>query len=128
MLILNYTHPLTDQQLEQIEALAGERIDEVRAVPVQINQEEPLAPQIEELIAASGLTPQEWQTRHILINPPGYVPAASVLLAMLHGRIGHFPTLLRIRPRHGATTSYDVSELLNLQSIRDLSRIERQDK
>jgi hypothetical protein len=61
-----------------------------------------------------------------MINPPGYAPAAFVLLAELHGRIGHFPTLIRLRPGHGsAVTTFEVAELLNLQTIRDESRKQR---
>jgi hypothetical protein len=37
-------------------------------------------------------------------------PAASVLLVELHGRIGHFPSLIRLRPKAGPMISYEVSE------------------
>jgi hypothetical protein len=125
MLILNFTHPLTEQQLAQIAALADATIDEVRTIPVQINQNEPLGPQVAALADAARLTSEEWQTRSLLINPPGYAPAAFVLLAELHGRIGHFPSLIRIRPKQGAVTTYEVAELLNLQSIREQARKRR---
>lgn len=125
MLILNFTHPLTQEQQAQIEALANTSIDEVRTIRVQINQEEPLEPQITALVDAVGLSSEEWQTHHILINPPGYAPAAFVLLAELHGRIGHFPALIRMRPKPGPITTYEVAELLNLQAIRDKARTRR---
>jgi hypothetical protein len=125
MLILNFTHPFTPEQRAQIEALADTPIEEIRTIPVQINQTEPLAPQIIAIVEASGLSSEEWQTRRLLINPPGYAPAAFVLLAELHGRIGHFPTLVRMRPKPGAITSYEVAELLNLQSIREDARRRR---
>ena len=125
MLILNFTHPLTHQQREQIEALAATSIEEVRTIPLQINQEEPLEPQIIAIVDAAGLSSEEWQTRPLVINPPGYAPAAFVLLAELHGRIGHFPALLRLRPKSGAVTSYEVAEVLNLQTIRDAARRRR---
>ncbi len=125
MLILNFTHPLTDKQKAQIEALAGAAIDEVRTIRVQINQEEPLAPQVAALIDTSHLSPEEWQTRELLINPPGYAPAAFVLLAELHGRIGHFPALIRLRPAPGSLPSFEVAELLNLQALRDAARSRR---
>src|SRR5690349_24992503 len=126
MLILNFTHPLTEQQRAQIEALVGEPIKEVRTVPVQIDQGELLEPQIRAIVDAVGLTAEEWQTYPLLINPPGYAPAAFVLLAELHGRIGHFPVLVRLRPKHGAVTTYEVAELLNLQAIREHARTRRQ--
>ncbi len=125
MLILNFTHPLTLEQRAQIEALAHSPIEEVRAIPVQINQEEQLEPQITSIVDATGLSSEEWQTRPLLINPPGYAPAAFVLLAELHGRIGHFPSLIRLRPKPGPVTSFEVAELLNLQTIREAARKRR---
>ena len=125
MLILNFTHPLTNEQRAQIEALANTPIEEVRTVRVQINQEEPLEPQIISIVDATGLSSEEWQTRPLLINPPGYAPAAFVLLAELHGRIGHFPSLIRLRPKAGPVTTYEVAELLNLQAIREEARLRR---
>jgi hypothetical protein len=125
MLVLNFTHPLTETQHVQIEALAHIHIEEVRAISVQINQDERLAEQITALVNDVGLTSEEWQTKPLLINPPGYAPAAFVLLAELHGRIGHFPSLIRLRPRPGPTTTYEVAELLNLQTVREAARRRR---
>ena len=125
MLILNFTHPLTDEHRAQIEALAGASIDEVRTIPVQIDQAEPLEAQVSRIVDAVQLSSQEWQTRPLLVNPPGYAPAAFTLLAELHGRIGHFPSLVRLRPRSGPVTSYEVAELLNLQAIREAARKRR---
>ncbi len=123
MLILNFTHPLTDAQRAQIETFADIPIEDIRTIPVQIDQAEPLEPQITALVDAVGLSSHDWQTRQLLINPPGYAPAAFVLLAELHGRIGHFPTLIRLRPVPGSTpTVYEVAELINLQAIREQAR------
>jgi len=126
MLILNFTHPLTKEQRAQIEALANTSIEEVRTIPAQINQEEPLEPQITAIVDAVGLSSEEWQTRPLLINPPGYAPAAFVLLAELHGRIGHFPSLIRLRPvADSIPTAYEIAELINLQAIRERARRRR---
>jgi hypothetical protein len=125
MLILNFSHPLTDEQQAQIEALANTSIEEVHTIRVQINQEEQLEPQITAIVDSVSLSSEEWQTRPLLINPPGYAPAAFVLLAELHGRIGHFPSLIRLRPKPGPVTTYEVTELLNLQAIREEARKRR---
>ena len=125
MLILNFTHPLTLDQRALQSALAHTSIDEVRPIPVQINQAEPLESQITAIVDTVGLSSKEWQTRPLLINPPGYAPAAFVLLAELHGRIGHFPSLIRLRPKPGPVTTYEVAELLNLQTIREAARKRR---
>src|SRR5258708_21345115 len=98
MLILNFTHPIINEQRAQIELLANTSIEEVRSIPVQINQEEPLEPQITSIVDAVGLSSEEWQTRPLLINPPGYAPAAFFLLAELHGPIDHFPSFIPILP------------------------------
>jgi hypothetical protein len=125
MLLLNFSHPLTSEQIEQVKKLANENIDDVRTIPVQIDHIQPLDQQITALVDTVGLTAQEWQTAHLLINPPGYAPAAFVLLAELHGRIGHFPTLLRLRPTQSPITTYEAAELINLQAICDAARQKR---
>ena len=125
MLIVNFSHHLTDRQVEQIKALAKAPVEEVRTVLARLDQAEPLEPQITAIVDATGLSSEEWQTRPLLINPPGYAPAAFVLLAELHGRIGHFPSLIRLRPKPGPVTSYEVAELLNLQTIREAARKRR---
>jgi len=125
MLVLNFTHPLTGEQCRWIEALAATQIEEVRTFNVQIKQEEPLEVQIVSIVDSTGLSSEEWQTRPLLVNPPGYAPAAFALLAELHGRIGHFPSLVRLRPKPGPVTSYEVAELLNLQTIREAARARR---
>lgn len=125
MLILNFTHPLTEPQRAQISALADTSIEDVITIPVQIEQAEPLTPQITAIVNAVGLSSEEWQTRTLLVNPPGFAPAAFVLLAELHGRIGHFPALIRLRPKPGPVTTYEVAEILDLQSIREEARRRR---
>ena len=122
MLILNFTHPLTPEHLTQIESLAQTPIEDVRTIPVQIEQSESLAEQIARIIDKANLTPEEWQTKSLLINPPCYAPAAFVLMAELHGRMGHFPTFIRMRPKQGPVTSFEVAELLNLQTVREEAR------
>ena len=48
------------------------------------------------------------------------------LPAELHRRIGHFPSLIRLRPLAGSIpTVYEVAELLNLQTIREIARTRR---
>jgi hypothetical protein len=45
------------------------------------------------------------------------------LLAELHGRMGYFPTCIRMRPVAGARPPrYEVAEALDLQTVRDRAR------
>ncbi len=125
MLILNFSHPLTDAHKARIEVLAASAIDAIHTIPVHIDQSALLESQVRTIVDAIHLTSQEWQTLPLLINPPGYAPAACTLLAELHGRMGHFPTLIQLRPKADATTSYEVAKLLNLQTIRETARTRR---
>ena len=78
MLILNFSHHLADNCQEQIEKLKGISIDEIRDIPMHINQLEPLKPQITTIVDASGLSSEEWQTLPLLINPPTRVCTRSL--------------------------------------------------
>lgn len=122
ILVLNFAHPLTVQQQAQIEELSKTTIENIVTIATLINEDEFLEPQIASLIEAVDQSIQDWHKRDIFINPPGYAPAAFLLLAEIHGRIGHFPTFIRMRPIHGSVTTYEVIELLNLQTIRDAAR------
>ncbi len=126
MIVLNFSHPLTEEQLAQIEALTGQKVERVIEVPTQLDPEAPFAPQVMELVEKVGLSPKEWQTLPILINPPSLNAIAVILLAELHGRMGYFPTIIRLRPVPNAIPPrFEVAELINLQAVRDKAREQR---
>lgn len=123
MLILNFSHPLTDDQKNQIETLISRPIDEIRDIPAQIDHHQPFAPQIEALIEVCDLTPQEWQSTPLLVVPPALNFIAVALLAELHGLMGYFPDCVRLRPVEGARPPrFEVAEILNLQAFREAGR------
>jgi hypothetical protein len=122
LLLLNYAHPLTQAQLAQAGALANEPL-EVRDIAVQAGRARPIGEVARELADASGLSPLEWQTLEVIVNPPGLAPLALALIAELHGRSGHFPAILNIRPVAGATpVRYEVAEIVDVQALRDVAR------
>jgi hypothetical protein len=148
MILLNFAHPITDSQLAQLGSLAGlDASDpvEVVTVPTQFDPAAPFGPQAAALatgamaaLAASGAgrpggEPQDrpspetrLQSEAILVNLPAHNVIAALLLAELHGRMGHFPAILRLRPVTGvASTTYEVAEILNLQAARDAARHQR---
>ena len=126
MILLNFAHPLTPEQIAQIEALSYQKIEQVVEVPSQIDPQQPLAPQVVAMADAAGLTPQQWQTESILINLPSLNYSAALLLAELHGRMGYFPPCLRLRPvKDALPPRFEVAELLNLQAARDAARQRR---
>ncbi len=123
MLLLNFSHPITDVQRTQIETLTGQDIAEIRDIPSHFENTQPFGEQVRALVAGISLTSQDWQTRSILVNPPAYNFAAVTLLAELHGRMGYFPAILRVRPiPHSTPPRYEAAEIINLQEVRDAAR------
>ena len=126
MILLNYSHPLTPDQLAQLEALAGQAIERRIEIMAQFDHARPFAEQAAELADRAGLSAAEWQTAAIIVNLPSYNFAAAALLAHLHGRMGYFPAIVRLRPIAGATPPrFEVAEIINLQDVRESGRQER---
>ncbi len=126
MLLLNFSHPLTQEQVAQAEALAGQKVERVIEARAQFDHERPFAEQVQALAEQVGLTPEEWQTDPLLVNPPSLHVIAAALLAELHGRMGYFPSILRLRPVPGSNPpQFEVAEILNLNDIRERARAAR---
>jgi hypothetical protein len=136
MILLNFSHPLTPAHLADIAQLAGVAdgnavgYPTVTAIPAHADPDQPFAPQAAALADAAaadaGLTPDQWQTEAILVNLPAYNYLAAALLAELHGRMGYFPPVLRLKPVAGSLPPrFEVAEILNLQAIRQDARARR---
>lgn len=124
MIIINFAHPLNSSQKQKIEKLAQESIEKVVDVPFQLDNNQPFIGQVWKKVTV--LSSMEWQTELILVNPPAYAPAGAILLAELHGRMGYFPTIIRLRPVPNSTPpSFEVAELVNLQAVREQARDSR---
>ena len=126
MIILNFSHPLTAGQVAQVEALAAATVDRIVDAPAQFDHQQPFAAQAAALADACGLTPIEWQTAPLLIVPPSLSFIAITLLAELHGRMGFFPSCVRLRPIAGAVPPrFEVAEILALDAVRERARRRR---
>jgi hypothetical protein len=126
MILLNFSHPLTPEHLAQVEALTGRAVQRVVDLPAKFDVLQPFAPQVIALVDAAGLTPTEWQTLPLLVNPPSLNVIAVTLLAELHGRMGYFPPVLRLRTEAGAVPPrFEVAEIVNLQAVRERARERR---
>jgi len=126
MILLNFSHPLTPQQQAQIEALAGQGCRQIINIPTQFDPQQPFEPQLVALLEQVPLTSEQWQTEEILLIPPALNFITALLLAELHGRMGYFPPVVRLRPVEGALPPrYEVAEVINLQQIRDQARQKR---
>ena len=125
MLLLNFAHPLTDDQLAQLTALLGEE-PSMRDIPAQIDRSHPIAEVAVALAEGAQLSAREWQMLPLLINPPALAPLALALLGEIHGRRGDFPPFLNVRPVKGSVpTRYEISEIVNVQAIRNAARAKR---
>jgi hypothetical protein len=123
MIVLNFAHPLTPAHLERIQSLTGEEVEDVIEVKTHFDNNQSFGPQLATLLKGTSLTPEQWQTSPLLINPPAYNYVALMLLAELHGRMGYFPACLRLRPVAGSNPPrFEVAEIINLQSVRDTAR------
>jgi hypothetical protein len=126
VLLLNFSHPLTHDQLSQVQTLTGQPVERLVDVPTQFDHDQAFLPQLEQLMARLDLSPPEWQTAPLLVNLPSLNFIAGLLLAELHGRMGYFPPVLRLAPVKGAMPPrYEVAEILNLQLVRDAARGKR---
>lgn len=123
MILVNFSHPVTEKQLDQIEEMIGIR-PELKSVPVQIDPSLPLQDEIDRIVNSAGLTSEEWQTIPIIVNLPGLSVLSGGIIAELHGRMGHFPDVLRLKPTENIQ-GYDVAEIISLQRIRDQARMKR---
>lgn len=126
MILLNFSHPITPEQQEQMETLLGQTIEKVIHIPVQFDHHAEYLPQLMQVMEKLPLTPQELQSAPILVNLPSFHAIAALTLAELHGRMGYFPPVVRMRPVEGAIPPrYEAAEILNLQSVRDAARTRR---
>jgi len=125
MILINFSHPLTPEHLAQIEALTGQAVDRVIEISTRLDNDAPFGPQVTELVEQVGLSPTEWQTLPLVVVPPALNFAAVLLVAELHGRMGHFPLCVRIKPVPGTPPRYAVAEILDLQGQREGARNRR---
>ena len=123
MLILNFSHPLTEPQVEAVRGLVLESIVAVKVVPCQFDHDRPFAEQARGLLDAVGLSGEEWQTTALLLNLPSLAAIAAVVLAEVHGRCGYWPPVLRLRPVAGSVPPrFEVAEVIDLSKVRDEAR------
>ncbi|MBS1874703.1 MAG: hypothetical protein JSU00_15920 [Acidobacteria bacterium] len=126
MIIVNFAHPVTEAQRAQIAALTGEAVERAIDVPAQFDDRAGFAVQARALVDRAGLSADQWQTLPIVLNLPSLSSAAALVLAEVHGRMGYFPAILRLRAVAGAAVrQFEVAEILNLQDVRDASRTRR---
>lgn len=123
MIILNFSHPLTPEQTAKIEELTRSKVEDVVSLAIQFDHAQPFLPQLQEALKQVTLTADQWQTAPIVVNLPSFNYISALALAELHGRMGYFPPIIRLKPLEGALPPrFEVAEVINLQSVRDEAR------
>ena len=126
MILLNFSHPLTPEQIARVEALTSQKVDQVLALNTHFDHQRPFLEQLREVLKQLPFSSEQWQTAPILVNLPSLNSISALLLAELHGRMGYFAPILRLKPVENAMPPrFEVAEVINLQAIRDAARKER---
>lgn len=123
VIIINFAEPLRESK-EELEEILDCRIrEDIIDLQAKFDLKKDLESQVEELINKARLTPKEWQNEPIIVNVPHYHFATAIFIANLHGRMGHFPSILYNPPdRKAGATTYPVKGATDLQAVRDKAR------
>jgi len=122
MIVINFSHPFSAEQLAQIEDVLGAPPEQIITVPVQLNlagTDDELLGQIAQLLEQVNLTPLQWYQEDIVINLPRHNLVTALVLARLHGLMGYWPPVLRMRPVPGTQPPrLEVVGCLDLAAVR----------
>jgi len=113
-LVLNFSaHPLLPGQRQAIQTrLDWPRLEVVDAWLGNVSEDHDFVAEVVRYVDKIDLLPQEWQTCR--------------LLAELHGRLGYFPDIVRLRPAPApAEEKFEVAEIVPTQAVRNQARAKR---
>lgn len=126
MLLINFSHPMTEPQRQAIVERLGTPLERVLEVRTQFDPQRSFMEQTRELFEEADLEGIGWQTTPLLVRLPSLESIAACVLAELHGRMGYFPTIVRLRPVAGSVSrEFEFAELIGLQELRDEARARR---
>jgi hypothetical protein len=118
--LYNFSHPLTDANLEEINALMALREEglnplftraDIVNIPTQIDLSEPIAPQIRKLIDENV---DDFNCPHarVYVRLPGHADLAVLLVKYLN--VSLFVNIIRLAPPKSTPTTYKVVEVIEL--------------
>lgn len=123
MIVVNFSHPLRDDQLARIGELCDGPVTRVVPVATQFDHARGYAEQAAELVDAAGLAADAWQTERLVIVPPSLAAIACLIVAEIHGRAGYFVPIVRLSPRPNTVPPvFEVAEVLDLATQREAAR------
>lgn len=123
IILINFAHPLTADDVKDIGVLVKQPLLEIRNIDAQLDPQGDVTAQVEVILDSIGFSSEQWQNTPIIINLPSLNYSAAIMLAMLHGRMGYFPAVLRMRPEpEGLPPRFVVAGIINLQALREKAR------
>ena len=127
MYILNFSHPFTQSQIEQIEQLLfPEKLDNVINFKVAFDSNRTFYDQFTQFWEQQAFLMGDFANTPLVINLPAHNVIAALLLTHLHGLIGYFPAVIRLKAKEDVTpTTFEIAEIINLQSVREKARLIR---
>ncbi len=127
-LVLNFSgHPVLPGQQKKILQLMGwPKLEVIDVQMGTVKEDENFLNTALRKVDGIDLLSNEWQTFSLIAVPAGFSPLWSALLAEIHGRLGHFPDVVRLRPApQGEKEKFEVAEILDLRDIRHQARAKR---
>jgi len=94
---LNFSDPITHTQREKIENILLKPIEEIIELHTQLGESCSFRLQLCDLVNQVKILSESFQQGEYIVNLPGFAPAAAVLISELRGRMGHFPTVIRLK-------------------------------
>jgi len=95
MVLLNFAHSLTEEDVSGIAALAGRTPKSVVHIAPEFVGSLPLVPQVRRVVDEVGFSQKEWQNTSLLVCLPLDPAAAAIFVAEIAGRHGRTPTIVR---------------------------------
>lgn len=127
-LVLNFSgHPVLPGQQEAIRRfLHWPSVDVIDVLFGNVPEDENFVSSVTNALENVELSAEKWQTTPLVVIPAGYAAVWSVVLAELHGRLGYFPDVVRLRPAKTVSNEkFEVAEIMNLREVRHNSRDKR---
>ena len=112
--LLNFSHPFSLEQVEQLESIVGRDV-EVVDIDVQLDPALPLTPQVVDLVARVASQPEDF------IELPGLASAAVLVVTAFTGLHGHLPIIVRRGRTESVPVTFEVRELIDLDTVRNVT-------
>lgn len=120
LLVLGFSHPITDPQKPEIAQLLGCQVSDIEfregSRQYEYTTVEELIDTVRAQIDFMKISAADWQKTRIVVNLPAHSAGAMIALTEMHGRMGFFPEVLRLEL--GEDKAYHATEEIDLEIIR----------